>query len=123
MLICNSWKQYIVALKLVFEAGVITSRKYEKCHLFDANIRHVGRSRQKKSLIHNFSRNQYSSRRETTEKKILSFGTISKKVVNFEEINLWSKVSLRSNSPYHQRIRKVSCTPSQYPSFSTSGWK
>ena len=88
MLVCNSWKQYIIVLKLDFGAGVITSRKYEKCHLFDANIRHVGISRQKKSLVHNFSRNQYSSRPKIAKNIQEYFGEISKKVVNFGEINL-----------------------------------
>ena len=73
------------------------SRNYEKCHFFDANIRHLGRSRQKKSLVHNFSRNQYLSQQETVE-KILCFGEIPKKVMNFTEINLSSEVSLQSNS-------------------------
>ena len=76
MLVCNSWKQYIVALKFVFGAGVIMSKKYEKFHLFDANIRHVGKSKQKKSMVHNFSRNQYLSRRETTEKNPFFRGNI-----------------------------------------------
>ena len=43
------------------------SRKYEKYHLFDANICYVGRSRPKKSLVHSFLKNQYSSQRETIE--------------------------------------------------------
>ena len=43
--------------------------------------------------------------------KILSFVGIPKKVMNFEEINLWSEVCLRSNSHHDQRIRKVSCNP------------
>ena len=123
MFVCNTRKQYIVALKLVFGAGVMTYMKCEKCHLFDANIRHVGISREKKSLVHNFFRNQYLSWPEIVEKIQESFGAIPKKVVNFREINLWSEVSLRSSTPHHQRIRKVSYTPSQYPSFSTTGQK
>ena len=47
MLVCNSGKQYIVALKLVSGVGLITYTKCGKCHLFDANIRHVGISREK----------------------------------------------------------------------------
>ena len=61
MLVCNNGKQYIVALKLVLGVGVITYTKCEKCHLFDANIHHVGISR---------------------------------------ESNLWSAISLESNTPH-----------------------
>ena len=42
--------------------------KCEKCHFFDANIRHIGTSTGKKSLVHNFSRHQYSSRPKIAEK-------------------------------------------------------
>ena len=56
-------------------------------------------------------------------KKILSSVEIPKKVMKFKEINLWSKVCLRSNSHDDQRIKKVSCNPLQYPSFSASWWK
>ena len=98
------------------------STKYEKCHLFDANIRHVGKSRQK-NLWSIVSLEINTCQDEKLQKKILSFGAISKKVVNFAEINLWYEVSLQSISPHHQRIREVSCTPLQYLSFSTSGWK
>ena len=122
MLVCNSWKQSIIGLKLVFGAGVIMSRKYEKCFLFDANIYHVGRSRQKK-LWFTVSLEINTRHNKKLQKKIFFFWAIPKKVVNFVEINLWFEVSLRSNSPHHQRIKEVSCTPSQYSSFSTNGWK
>ena len=45
------------------------------------------------------------------------------KVMSLEEINLWSKLSLQSNTRHKQRIRKVPCILSQYPSFSRSWWK
>ena len=55
-------------------------------------------------------------------KKILSSVRISKKVMNFEEINLWSDDCLQSDSHHDQRLKKVSCNPLQYPSSSTSWW-
>ena len=66
MLVCNSRKQYIIVLKLVLGVGVITYKKCEKCHLFDANIRHVGISRKK---------------------------------------NLWSVISLESNTCHDQKLQ------------------
>ena len=47
MLVRNSGKQKIVALKLGLGVGVITYRKCGRCHLFYANIRHVGIGRGK----------------------------------------------------------------------------
>ena len=87
MLVCNSWKQYIIVVKHVFKARVITSRMYEKCHLFDANIRHVGRS-SKKNLWSIISVEINTRPDEKLQKKILSFEAIPEKVVNFAEINL-----------------------------------